>query len=255
MLSPDDRDEIARRFGADDSQIERDHLISHLLAQLGPLVGGDVVFFGGTALSRTHLTDGRLSEDIDLYTVGKRDELAALLTERWPRAVRAEYPGVRWQPALTEVRDVEPATMSTRDGTPVRVQLLAADATYARWPTQLRGIDVRYRDVPAVELRVPTRSALVAMRAAAWRDRHAARDLYDLAGLARGGAVTAEAVTLLRKVTGAPLVSAELDHLRGDLNWHQQLAHQTRLVIDAETALRQVRDAWEQASAEYDVGH
>ena len=248
MLSPDDRDAMVRHFGVDDTQVERDHLISHLLAHLGALVDGEVVFFGGTALSRTHLADGRLSEDIDLYTVGDRARLAAFLTNRWPRAVRAEYPGLRWQPALTDVRDVEPATITTREGTPVRIQLLAADATYARWPTECRPINVRYRDVPSVELQVPTRSAFVAMKAAAWRDRHTARDLFDLAGLARIGAVTPDAVALLREVTGVPLVSGELDRVPSGLRWHEHLAHQTRLEIDADTALREVRDAWGRAN-------
>ncbi len=248
MLSPDDRDVIASRFGADDTQVERDHLISHLLAQLGPLVDGEIVFFGGTALARTHLTDGRLSEDIDLYAVGKRVDMAALLTDRWPRTVRAEYPGLAWAPALTDVGNTEPATLVTGDGLPVRVQLLGSDATYAAWPTEVRTIDVRYRDVPAVELTVPTLAAFVGMKAAAWRDRHAARDLFDLARLARIGAVTPEAVRLLRDVTGVPLVSAELDGVPRGLHWHRQLAHQTQLDLDAETALRQVREAWDRAT-------
>ena len=82
MLSSEDRDLVAERFGADELQIDRDHLISHLLVGLTELVGNAVVFFGGTALSRTHLTAGRLSEDIDLYTSGDRRAIATELTTR-----------------------------------------------------------------------------------------------------------------------------------------------------------------------------
>jgi len=35
-----------------------------------------LVFFGGTALSRTHLADARLSEDIDLIAQGARGQVA-----------------------------------------------------------------------------------------------------------------------------------------------------------------------------------
>jgi predicted nucleotidyltransferase component of viral defense system len=82
MLSRENRASVADRFGADDAQIERDHLISHLLVGLAELVGDVVVFFGGTALSRTHLPSGRLSEDIDLYTSGDRRAIAEELTKR-----------------------------------------------------------------------------------------------------------------------------------------------------------------------------
>lgn len=248
MLHPDDRNEMARRFGADDSQIARDHLISHLLTGLGGIVGTEVVFFGGTALSRTHLSRGRLSEDIDLYTVGNRRDLANRLTDRWPRSVRREFPRLTWDPALGVVRDVEPALLVTDDAISIRIQLLSADATYRRWPTETGRVEVRYRDVPAVALTVPTLQAFVAMKASAWRDRHAARDLYDLANLAGIGAIDAGAVALLRDVTSVPLVGMDLAALPRHLDWHGQLAHQCRLEMDAESALAVVRRTWSAAA-------
>jgi hypothetical protein len=42
-------------------------------------VADDVVFFGGTALTRTHLPDLRLSEDIDLIALGDRGATAAAI--------------------------------------------------------------------------------------------------------------------------------------------------------------------------------
>lgn len=248
MLSPEDRAAVAERFGADDSQIERDHLISHLLVGLAELVGDAVVFFGGTALSRTHLPAGRLSEDIDLCTSGDRQAVADELTTQWPLTVRREYPRLRWRPGLAEVRDIEPALVVAEDGATVRVQLLKADATYARWPTERRSIEHRYSDVPPTELIVPTAAAFVAMKAAAWRDRHVARDLFDLAALAGCGLIDEEAVALLRVVTGTPLVTADLERLPRDLRWKEQLAHQCRLDVDANTALAALREAWGDAA-------
>lgn len=64
---------VADRFGADMEQVRRDHLISHLLAAIAAHVStDDGVFFGGTALSRTFLTDARLSEDVDLIALAPR---------------------------------------------------------------------------------------------------------------------------------------------------------------------------------------
>ena len=47
--------EIAELFGVGEAQVRRDHVISHALAALSTLGTDDLVFFGGTALSRTHL--------------------------------------------------------------------------------------------------------------------------------------------------------------------------------------------------------
>lgn len=72
MLHPAEARTVADRFAAAESQIRRDHLISHLLAALTDHAADRVIFFGGTALSRTLLPDGRLSEDIDLIALGSR---------------------------------------------------------------------------------------------------------------------------------------------------------------------------------------
>jgi predicted nucleotidyltransferase component of viral defense system len=251
MLHPDDRESIAARFGADDAQITRDHLISHLLARL-PDTGvatDDLVFFGGTALARTFLPSGRLSEDVDFYATTDRRPIADCLTQAWPRAVRREFPRLQWGKSLSEVRDVDPALIVAEDGAAVRVQLLAVDATYLRWPTEIREIDVRYRDVAPVRLRVPTLDAFAAMKASAWRDRHAARDLFDLAALAEIGAVDARTVALLVDVTGVPLVPEDLVRIPSGAVWREQLGHQCRLELDPQAAMRRFQEAWKAAAS------
>lgn len=77
-MNLDERDAVAARFGVSNGQVERDHLISFLLAAIAERVGDRVHFIGGTALARTHLTAGRLSEDIDLVALDRRSELAAM---------------------------------------------------------------------------------------------------------------------------------------------------------------------------------
>jgi hypothetical protein len=58
MLDPREAATVAEQFGVSDEQGRRDHLISHLLAVLGQRLADRVVFFGGTALARTHLRTG-----------------------------------------------------------------------------------------------------------------------------------------------------------------------------------------------------
>ncbi len=53
MLEPDELADTAAAFGVAEDQVRRDHLISHLLFALAQLKL-PVVFFGGTALARTH---------------------------------------------------------------------------------------------------------------------------------------------------------------------------------------------------------
>ena len=70
-LRRDEATTVAQQFGVALEQVHRDHLISSILAAL-QAHAGEVIFFGGTALARTYLPAGRLSEDIDLIAVTDR---------------------------------------------------------------------------------------------------------------------------------------------------------------------------------------
>jgi len=78
-LQPDDLAEVMATFGVAEAQVLRDHAISHILAALSRRHSEELIFFEGTALSRTYLLDERLSEDIDLIAVDQRDGLAGIL--------------------------------------------------------------------------------------------------------------------------------------------------------------------------------
>jgi predicted nucleotidyltransferase component of viral defense system len=250
MLDPRELAHVSGWFGVAEDQVRRDHLISHVLHAIAQL-DAPVVFFGGTALARVWLTapetSGRLSEDIDLYT-DDRKATATTLTEQLPRLLRREFPGTTWDPALTAVRAVDPARLVTRDGIQVRVQLLstAEHRELASWPTETKPLMMRYGDVEEASLRVPTLASFAAMKSIAWMDRATARDLYDLAALARLSALTAEVAELVHEVTGwriAPHVFSGLP----SFDWRLQLAHQTRNLPTAEDCLVTVRAAYAKA--------
>lgn len=66
----------AGHFRGGEAQVRRDFAISWMLWAIAESTP-DVVFLGGTALSRTLLTGLRLSEDIDLMPIGPRSQMAA----------------------------------------------------------------------------------------------------------------------------------------------------------------------------------
>lgn len=249
MLDPTDEHTIADQFGVARTQVHRDHLISHLLAAISDHLADDILFFGGTALSRTHAPDGRLSEDIDLIALGRRRATAERLETTLVRATRREYPGLRWEPAPTTVREATPAILTSPDGLTVRVQLLSSTG-YAAWPTERRALVQRYRDAPPATLIVPTATAFAAWKTVAWADRAASRDLYDLHLLAELGAINDEAADLFRRhgPTNRPPTAELFTRPPHETTWRRELAGQTRLRITATDAITHVREAWRQAA-------
>lgn len=245
----DDARTVAHRFGVATEQVRRDHLISHVLAALSRVHRADLIFFGGTALARTHLTDGRLSEDVDLIALGSRAGTAAAVERTLVSALRRSHGRIVWAPPLSAVRDTGSAVLLADDGRlAVRVQMLDR-LRYEPWPTQLQAIEQRYRDAPPALLRVPTVAAFAAWKTAAWHDRKAPRDLYDLWALAQRGRITAEAAELF--VAHGPIGRPPPPWMFGsppsEARWRDQLGNQTRLTVTAAEALRVVARAWAHA--------
>ncbi|MEV2218915.1 nucleotidyl transferase AbiEii/AbiGii toxin family protein [Nocardia vinacea] len=125
-MSIDERDSVAIQFGVSPEQVERDYLISHLLAAVSRGFGDRLHFIGGTALARTHLVNGRLSEDIDLVALDNRTVLAAELDAALPRSVARSYGRLEWTPSLSDVSDTGVANLRSASGVSVKIQLLSA---------------------------------------------------------------------------------------------------------------------------------
>nr|WP_206039614.1 nucleotidyl transferase AbiEii/AbiGii toxin family protein [Rhodococcus sp. HNM0563] len=241
----DERDAVAVRFGVSPEQVARDHLVSHLLAALSAPFADRLHFIGGTALARTHLVNGRLSEDIDLVALGNRTTLATDIDSVLPRAVSRTHGRLSWEPALSEVRDTEPAFLRTDGGLSVKVQLLSSkDRTV--WPAELRSIEQRYGDAAHAQLWVPTLPAFVASKTTTWHHRRASRDLWDLWSLAALGAIDGDAAVLYaRHGPTNRLPTRELFATPPDeADWTAQLAGQTRLDVTARAATAIVRESW-----------
>jgi predicted nucleotidyltransferase component of viral defense system len=248
-LSPEDLARVMDQFGVAADQVRRDHAISHILAVLSRSHRDRLIFFGGTALSRTHLDDERLSEDIDLIVaVGNRDVVADRLRRDVDRALLRTHGRLTWNPAWTPNSDVAPALIETASRVVIKVQLLRA-ARYEPWPTEERAIQQRYSDAPPATLRVPTLAAFAGWKTAAWAERGSPRDLYDLWALANVGALNAESAALFAQhgPINKPPRSWMFSKAPAAAQWQAQLASQTRLTISADEALNVVRSAWSTA--------
>lgn len=249
-MNADERTGVAQQFGVAPEQVERDHLISHLLAFLSRDFSDRIHFIGGTALARTHLPVGRLSEDIDLIAIDDRKALAADLDAALPRALARTHGRLTLDPPLSGVPNTLAAILRSATGMVVRIQLLSARGRVL-WPSERRGLEQRYRDAPAAELIVPTLPAFAASKTGTWADRRAPRDLWDLWALNRIGAIDAAALELYRRYgpTNQPPGSYIFEIPPSDSEWQSQLAGQTRLTVDATDALTAVREAWARAVA------
>jgi hypothetical protein len=249
-LDPQQATAIAAQFGVALEQVRRDHLISLALATLGPL-REQLVFFGGTALARSYLPNGRLSEDVDLIATGPRAKTAEAVVRAINAGLRATHGTLRWSRLLSEVRDVDPVTISTDDGISVRLQLLSAGG-YPPWPTTPTEVFQRYDDANPVILRIPTREAFAAWKTVTWMDRHAPRDLWDLWALSRIGALNAAAAQLF--VEHGPTLGTPKSWMFTTAptaeQWREQLAGQTHLTVTPQEALTAVRAAWAVATGD-----
>lgn len=247
------RDETARvmaEFGVSTEQVLRDHAISHVLGALTGMDGADdLIFFGGTALSRTFLPTLRLSEDIDLLAHGRRSDAAGRIEVAVARGLRRSHGEVAWVPRLSDTTGAEAAVLAIGERIQIRVQLLAADR-YPAWPTERRDLVQRYADAPPASLRTLTAPAFAAAKAVAWAERHAARDLYDLWALGEHGHIDAEAADLFTRLgpTGGAVRSWMFDRAPDEGAWQAALGHQGVVRVSGGEALAVVRDRWEQAT-------
>ena len=235
MLTPRDLAHFASEFGVSDAQILRDHLISHVLRALPALEIPGLHFFGGTALCRTYLEGCRLSEDVDLLHADAPSAMAGIV-ERLPRLLRREFPGMAHRAGRAEGHG-KAVYLITPDVPPLRLYAGALHIDRPSWQFAATPVSLRYSDLEAsVVLSCPTKATFAAMKMEAYVDRHAARDLYDLAGMAGIGALDGESQAILRSATGVGFTPEEFARVPSGTAaaWEAELAHQVRRFMSAE---------------------
>ncbi len=239
MITPDEVAGQAGRWGVAPSQIEKDHMISHLLAAIAE-TGFPCRFYGGTALNRSHVAGGRLSEDIDLMVDDISVDVGAVLRRPLLRHVGDTTWELRSRRTWMRTYDV------TALGTSVQLQLVRFDRDDRRWGWEQRPVELRYSCLPDhVVMNLPVRDGFVAMKLNAYTERWAPRDLMDLANLAGRGAITARAVARYRHATGRGVSLDDFASVRRPTRaeWNTELGHQMAEPGEPEEAVQIVHDA------------
>lgn len=239
MISPAQIHRRARLLGVDDSVVVRDHVMCHVLAALTE-TGPGLVFRGGTALSRVHWPDHRMSEDLDFVTGESWESVGDQIERSLVLAAGRLAAGVTVGSAASDTfrfrRVIRHAAgeilVDVVRQTPIRT-------TEAR-------LDLPYDDLPN-NLHIPT-VAVEEILADKWfmlEDRDEPRDLFDLwTGLVR------------RKLPFAPLVdvhlakygyrpAAETLTRAGRLRrtWDVRLGHQVRILPDFDAVIEALEHA------------
>lgn len=240
MIEREEVRTFAHNWGVAQQQVLRDHLISHLLHAIEGMPG--VVFFGGTALGRTHLTGRRLSEDVDLYLKPTQPADRSEIISRLQRGTRRDFPALRVE-QVSRVSDVTTHDVSHGDLS-VKLQIVGDRSEHRAYAVVETAVGLHYSDLPpTAQLTVPTISTFGAMKLGAYEDRHAARDLFDLAELVAASGVTPESLVILKQTRGAgPVKHQYEDKLRPtEGEWQAELGHQTKALGDPQEALELVR--------------
>jgi len=234
----------ARRFGVSTMQIRRDHFISHVLRAVGELQP-NTRFFGGTALCRTYLDQTRLSEDIDLLHAEPREFLTTLRDEV-PKAVRREFPGTVCSEPSSE-GDGLATSLALPDLDAIKIYVGRDGPNTSAWEFTPAPVRLRYKDLPSEQVfQCPTAPTFAAMKLAAWSDRHAPRDLFDLAGLATLGTLCDPNVArIFEAKMGVPIIMADFDRVPRvtATAWETELAAQVGVLPPADECLELVRVA------------
>lgn len=247
MLDLLEAEQVQQIFGATAAQVRRDHAISHVLEALAS-IPAEVIFFGGTALARTCLSRGRLSEDIDLYSRDRRGLTSEI--DRLPELIAQEFPRAFWDSRPSEVSEPRQTLLVCDPEIQIQVQVL--DSRSRGWnqiPIQKVPIQQRYSDVGVTQLDVPTVDGFVALKVMAWFERASPRDLFDLEGLSRLGPVTKAARDLIAELLGFQMSWGMLNKKLAGL-WSEELAHQTHLEISEAECREHVLAWWKADSGE-----
>jgi predicted nucleotidyltransferase component of viral defense system len=227
-------------WGTTREQVRKDHLISHLLYSIQDQDG--FTFFGGTALNRTDTQNRRLSEDIDLFQVYSQPGDPSVLVSALRQGTRREFPDLTV--SARGVRgDVANYAIGAEDLL-VKLQIVGPRTEDSRHRVSARPVAMRYSDLPtSVDLPVPSIDSFVAMKFAAFEDRRAPRDLFDLGSLADIGAINDAAIRALRNYRGrGPTQWAYGQELCPSIEqWQAELASQTRTPGEPQQVLERVR--------------
>ena len=249
-LSEEDAAVQEQHFGASRDQVEHDFAISHLLEAISSK-SDRFVFYGGTALSRTFLNGLRLSEDVDLLSVGPRQPVAVALDRAIRDSLERDFGLIEGHPGLDQVKADTDASLYRIGAAQIKVQLINGER-YTRWPRQSTPVSMRYAGMPDRVMTTLSPDGFACAKLSAWCDttRNAPRDLYDLWAMTEQGMIDAAAAETFRRLgdTGSfPRLWMFPRKAPTQAQWQDSIGHQCRPQVGPDKAYETVVGAWLQA--------
>lgn len=253
ILTSSDISAQRAHFGVNRDQVEHDFAISQILGAISSIVD-TFIFYGGTALSRTFLNGLRLSEDIDLLSVGPRRNTAEAIDRAIVDTLSRHFEDVGGDPPLQSARKDTVACTYRIGSSRVRIQLISGQ-DYTAWPTQRTQVAMRYAGIEDIEMLTLTSSGFACAKLAAWCDttRNAPRDLYDLWALTHAGFIDSDAALTFKVIGptgGFPREWMFPKYPPTQDAWFGSLGHQCIPQVGPDEAFDQVSRAWLQAVTE-----
>ena len=215
----------ARRIGLDESHVENDYVLCHLLVAICKSIP-ELVFRGGTALARIYWPDYRLSEDLDFTSPGPVTDLEGRLEnavgvarERTTLNLKLTYgsPQDSWSRSMVQWADHE------------LILDVNMDETVALGSSEEKA-DLPYRDLQELKAIIPvfSLSEILGNKWFMLNDRTEPRDLFDVwSGLINFG-VEFEAIESGHQARygNAPNRGSLYNAERLEGPWETRLAHQ-----------------------------
>lgn len=236
----------ARQLGLDESHVENDYVLCHVLVAMSEAFP-ELVFRGGTSLARIYWPDYRLSEDLDFTSHAPVDQLEARLREAIEVARRRTtlnlgldfgVPREGWSRSTVRWTDHE-LLLDVNSG--VEVALGSS-----RQPIDLPYRDLKGRGSSVEVFSVPE---IMGNKWYMLNDRREPRDLFDIwSGLLRFNVPFDDVDRGHRARYGYPPSSGSLYRAKSlESLWETRLAHQLVDLPAFATAYREVKrefEAW-----------
>ena len=141
------------------------------------------------------------------------------------------FPDTSWSTVSFE-GDGLASSLGPRDVDAIKICVGRDGANTEAWEFTQTRVRLRYKDLPPdQDFACPTAPTFAAMKLAAWSDRHAPRDLFDLAGLAALGTLRDPNVNrIFTAKKGVPILAADfarvpartadrVEHRVGSASW------------------------------------
>lgn len=242
-----DRAEIrarARQLGLDESHVEHDYVLCHLLVAVSESIP-ELVFRGGTSLARVYWPDYRLSEDLDFASSGPVDQLEGRLqnaikvaSKRTTLNLMLDFGAPRdsWSRSLVRWGDHELLLDVNSD---VEIAL----------GSSRRPMDLPYRDLKEREalVEVFSLSEIMGNKWYMLNDRREPRDLFDVwSGLMQFAVPFDDVDRGHRARYGYPPSPGSLYNAKSlESLWETRLAHQLADLPPFGTVYREVKREFE----------